>query len=274
MDSLVYLFVPAIDEKKIAKAFQSSADAVILDLEDAIRVEDKANARRTLVQALKNHSSSTKKIIVRINPIDTPWFHEDLTILTQTKPDAVMLPKCESCSHIQTIASDIQDIEIIPLIESARGVWHAYDILQSSEQVKRLAFGSVDYALDIGTEWSEDGTERHFAMNHLVLASRTAGADSPIDAVFPQLDNKQAFLFDGAYGRKIGFYGKLIIHPKHINWVREVYRPNEEQMEWSKRIVEAFETRTETGAFSLDGKLIDFPVYKLAKKMVEMVRSL
>ena len=274
MENIVYLFVPGIDEKKIKKSLATNSDAIIFDLEDGVQADQKDEARNLLRDLLTHNSNlreSNKKIILRTNSIGSPWFVNDIRLLSQLNIDSVMLPKCEEASHILTVSKEYEG-EIIPLIESALGVWNSKEILQASKQVERLAFGAVDFALDIGVEWSVEGTERDAAMKHLVLASRAAGADSPIDAVFPIINDYSSFEKDTMLAKKIGFYGKMVIHPKHIDWVKKIYQPTAQQIEWSKKVVETYEESKANGAFELDGKLIDLPVYKQAKKILSQKR--
>lgn len=269
ISELVYLFAPGIDADKIRKALQSSADAIIVDLEDAVRVNEKEQARAAVRQALGEARPDDKKVYVRINALSTPWFADDVALVNALSVDGVMLPKCDEPSAVEMLASMVT-VEILPLIESAKGVLNAVDILCASPQVRRVAFGSVDFALDIGAEWTPEGVERQAAMGHLVLASRYAGKQPPIDAVFPVIRDEEAFKNDTRRGKKIGFYGKMIIHPMHIEWVRDVYRPSEEELARSKMIVEAYEKNGGKGVFTLDGKLVDLPVYEQAKRIVEL----
>jgi len=269
MSQLVYLFTPGGDADKIRKGLQSAADALIIDLEDAIRVDEKEQAREAVRQAFSEGRPADKKVYIRINAVSTPWFEDDVALANTLPIDGVMLPKCEEPSDVATLASKVS-FEIIPLIESAKGVLNAAEILSVSPQVQRLAFGSVDFALDIGAEWTQEGIERHAAMGHLVLASRYAGKQPPIDAVFPVIRDEEAFKKDTLLGKKMGFYGKLIIHPMHIEWVRDVYRPAEEEIARSRKIVEAYEQSGGKGAFSIDGKMVDLPVYEQARRIVEL----
>jgi citrate lyase subunit beta/citryl-CoA lyase len=274
MSEIVYLFVPGHDAQKISKAFQSQADVIIIDLEDAVRIEEKEEARAIVKKELVKHKSNNKKIMIRINSEPTSWFYEDIKLVKELDIHAVMLPKCENPSSVLTLSTLIPELEIIPLIESARGVLNAESIIKSCSQIKKIAFGAVDFALDIGTEWSPEGTERFAAMSHLVLVSRTAGKDSPIDAVFPLIHDKEALQKDTMLGKKMGFYGKMVIHPKHIEWVKEVYRPSEEDIEKSRKIIEEYERNKGSGAFIIDGKLIDLPVYRQAKRILSSIENI
>lgn len=269
MSELVYLFSPGHDANKIQKGLQSPADAVVVDLEDAVRVDEKEQARTVVQQALGESRPAGKKVYVRINAVSTPWFADDVALVKELPVDGVMLPKCEKPSAVEMLAAMVA-VEIIPLIESAKGVLNAAGILSASPQVRRCAFGSVDFALDIGTEWTPEGTERLAAMGQLVLASRYAGKEPPIDAVFPVIRDEAAFKKDALLGKKMGFYGKMVIHPMHIEWVRDVYRPSDEEISKCKKIVEAYEQSEGRGAFAIDGKLVDLPVYEQAKRIVTL----
>lgn len=268
----VFLFTPGNSEEKIKKALGLDTDALILDLEDAVVTEEKDKARKIVYDTLNSLSdeASTPKIYVRINPINTPYFHEDIYMVKNIENIAgIMIPKSDDKTSV-TIAADLlgREIEIIPLIESASGVYNIESIIQSDRNVRRVAFGSVDFALDIGVDWSEEGLERTYAMSKIALTSRALRAEAPIDAVFPVINDKEKFIVDTIKGKQVGFYGKMIIHPKHIDWVREVYSPNEKQVKWSEKVVEVFEHGEHNGAIDLNGKLIDRPVYLLAKRIL------
>ncbi|MEC1525425.1 CoA ester lyase [Neobacillus niacini] len=267
----VYLFAPSNSEKKIHKALTLHTDAVIIDLEDAVTSNEKEMARNLVYSLLKTDETFRSKIYVRVNSIKTPWFFEDLSMVNELKRiDGIMIPKSEDKTSISLAAELInKDVEIIPLIESAAGVMNIETILSSHPAVNRVAFGSVDFALDIGVDWSVEGTEREYAMSKLVLASRASGVNPPIDAVFPVIDDRESFIADTQKGKQIGFNGKMVIHPKQIDWVKEVYTPSKKQLEWSKKVIDVFESSAHSGAIDLEGKLIDRPVYLLAKRLIK-----
>jgi citrate lyase subunit beta/citryl-CoA lyase len=273
MMGMVYLFAPGNSEKKMQKAFNLNPDAVIIDLEDAVSGDEKETARTLVYSLLSNEELSDikTKIYVRINSIKSPWFFDDIHMVkTLNRIDGIMIPKSEDKTSI-TVAAELlnRDLEIIPLIESAAGAMNIEDVLVSHKSVRKVAFGSVDFALDIGVDWSAEGTERMYAMSKIVLASRALGADPPIDAVFPVINDKESFVSDTKKGKQLGFYGKMVIHPNQIEWVKEVYTPTEKQLEWSTKVINAFESGSHSGAIDLEGKLIDRPVYLLAKRLIE-----
>lgn len=270
----VFLFVPGANQKKIQKALNSKADAIIIDLEDAVVEQEKESARNILSTLLKemqvNVNKRGPKIYIRINSLNTNWGMDDLKMInTLNDVKGIMIPKCEDNNSI-LIATEYlrEDMMVIPLIETAAGVMNIETVLKSHPAVTRVAFGSVDFALDLGVEWSSTGSERIYAMSKLVLTSKALGAQPPIDAVFPIIDNKKAFIEDTRIGKQAGFFGKMIIHPKHIDWVKEVYAPNPEQIEWSLKVIDVYENSNNTGATNLDGKLVDLPMYLLAKRLI------
>jgi citrate lyase subunit beta / citryl-CoA lyase len=268
----VYLFAPGNSERKIQKALNMDVDSVIIDLEDAVTADEKNMARKLVFEILNTEEliMSQAKLYVRINSIKSPCFFEDLKMVKElTRVSGIMIPKSEDKSSIILAAELLsRDLEIIPLIESAAGVMNVGAVLSSHISVKKVAFGSVDFALDIGVDWSEGGAERAYAMSKLALTSRAAGAAPPIDAVFPIIDNKDSFISDTKKGKQLGFYGKMVIHPKQIDWVKEVYAPTEKQIEWSRKVIDVFESASHSGALDLEGKLIDRPVYLLAKRLI------
>jgi citrate lyase subunit beta/citryl-CoA lyase len=267
----VYLFAPGNSKNKIEKALNSGSDAIIIDLEDAVVSSEKDESRRLVYAVLQEIRPMNPKVYVRINSISTPWFFDDIKMVKMLEGlTGIMIPKCNDKTPI-TVAGELlgYELEIIPLIESAEGVMNVERILASDKRVKKVAFGSVDFALDIGVDWSEEGLERMYAMSKIVLASRVQGAEPPIDAVFPIIDQEQSFRSDARKGKQIGFFGKMIIHPRHIEWVKEVYTPSPKQMEWSLRVIRTYENGNHSGAIDLEGKLIDRPVYMLAKRLTQ-----
>lgn len=266
-----YLFVPADSERKIAKAMNSATEAVIFDLEDGVAAEAKGPARQILRDALASWSQEkreSKHLIVRCNPVGSVFFDDDLALIKGLPVNAIMLPKCEEESTIQTVTKDLPEMEILPLVESARGVVQLEKIARTSQRVRRFAFGAVDFALDLGVEWSAEGEERRHALGQLVLLSRAFGLEAPVGAVFPSTGDQAAFEAEARREKVLGFFGKMIIHPRQVDWVVGVYQISPEQRAWSLRVVEAFESAG-SGAIELDGKLIDLPVYRSAKHLLQ-----
>jgi citrate lyase subunit beta/citryl-CoA lyase len=277
------LFVPATDQRKIHRAFASAADCIILDLEDAVALSEKENARHSVWEILQgNHE---KPIYIRVNSIDTPFLFKELTTLVPGKPDGIMLPKVESADHVIKIdwlmgqleeASGIQvgQIRMIPLIETGKGVIQAAAITGASRRIRCVAFGAIDYTLDIGTNLSSDGQEIFYARAHIVAASRAGGCEPPVDTVYPNFRDGEGLRRECAVVRNLGFQGKMVIHPDQIGIVHAVFSPTEEEITFASRVVEAFEKAEREGIASvnLDGKMIDYPVVNRARNLLEMIK--
>jgi citrate lyase subunit beta/citryl-CoA lyase len=272
--SLVYLFAPGDSERKLEKALQSAAAVVIIDLEDGVAESAKAAARETVAQTLSSSrtaASPLRPIVLRINSVDSPHFAADLELSAAVGVDGVMLPKCEGTEGIRMVSEAMPGVEILPLLETVAGIHNLPQIIEGSNgTVRRVAFGAVDYALDLGVEWSAEGEERRYAMGHIVFLSRALQLAAPIDAVFPVLNDDAGFLRDAQLGKQMGFGGKMIIHPRHIEAVRQVYRPSQDKLDWCETAVRLYEESNGTGALKLDGQLIDLPVYKEAKRLLAL----
>lgn len=268
---LTYLFAPGDSARKISKAFESAADAVIIDLEDSVALSQKETARKVLletVQKLRKEHLLQKPFYVRCNSVKSTFVTEDLSLLKVLLADGIMVPKFESADDVKAITAVLPDTEILPLIESVAGICCLRKSTFLSPQIKRIAFGAVDYALDLGADWSASGAERQFAMSEIVFQSRALNLESPVDAVFPVLDNPAVFENDIQTGKQLGFFGKMIIHPKQIESVQEAYHVSDSQYSWSLRVIEKYEANADSGAMELDGKLIDLPIYQKAKRTV------
>lgn len=240
------LFVPANRPERFAKAAASGADAVILDLEDAIGADDKDVARAAL-----DTGFTDLPVIVRINARGTPWHETDITAVTRLPVAAVILPKAEAAEACVGIAT-ITGKPVIALIESARGLANARTIAAASGVV-RLAFGSIDFCADLGCEHQRDVLLP--ARAELVLASRLAGIDGPIDGVTARLDDPSLVREDASHARAMGMTGKLCIHPRQVDPVRDAFTPTPSEVDWARRILAAGD-----GAVSVDGEMVDAPV--------------
>ncbi|WNC16335.1 CoA ester lyase [Brevibacillus brevis] len=288
-----WMFVPGIDERKMAKASQLPVDAVIYDLEDAVAANEKASARQLVKAQLQSApgSNGTPARYVRVNAADSPFFAEDVQEVCGAYLSGIVLPKAEEASAIARLEALLDEwrgngfadserqvgtVEIVPLIESARGLYHAYEIARASKRIKRLMFGSIDFALDIQADLTRDGQELLFARSQLVVVSRAAGIGGPIDAVFPDVHDTEGLAGEARRARHLGFQGKLLIHPNQIGPVREVFAPVPEQVAEAEQIVAAFEEALAVGVGSIQvgGKLVDAPVYERAKRTIEEAREI
>ncbi len=252
---LTPLFVPANRPDRFAKAAASGADAVILDLEDAVAPADKDMARASL-----DAGFTDLPVIVRINAKGTPWHQADLAALRGRGFAAVMLPKAECPKAVAEVIAALPDLPLIALIESAAGLAQARAIA-AVPGVAQLAFGSVDFCADLGSAHLREVLLP--ARFELVLASRLAGLSAPIDGVTVQLDHLEVSAADAAHARDLGMGGKLCIHPGQIATIRGAFAPSREDLDWARRVLASGE-----GAVSVDGAMVDEPVRMRARRLL------
>lgn len=277
------LFVPADDRRKIAKALQTDADRIVIDLEDAVAHARKAEAREALADAYESlrgeaerrdefEAAWRNRAVLRVNALSTDWWAEDVRCAAAVGIHRIMLPKSERAEDIRHFAERWSTVsglplELFPLLETAVGVERAGDIAGAHGCVARLAIGTVDLAVDLGVEISEDQTEFLYARSRIVFASAAAGLPGPIDAVETSIDDTAYLLKRCGLARQLGFAGKMAIHPKQLPPIHQVWAaaPPEEAEE-ARRIVEAFEEAERAGksVVRVDGRMVDYPVYKQA----------
>jgi citrate lyase subunit beta/citryl-CoA lyase len=255
-----YLFVPGNRPERFDKACAAGADAVIVDLEDAVPPAEKAAARAALAAWL----SPQQPVLVRINGFDSAWFEDDLALCSTPGVAGVVLPKAEHEEALGAVAS-AGAAAILPLIESGLGLWHAA-ALARLPRVERLVFGSIDFSFDMGIQ--EGHETLLYARSQLVLASRVAGIAAPVDGVTTSFDEPERVHADTLRARALGFGGKLCIHPKQVAPVHEAFAPTAEETAWAGRVVAAA-AAAQGGAVALDGKMVDRPVILIAQQMLE-----
>jgi citrate lyase subunit beta/citryl-CoA lyase len=254
-----YLFVPANRPEMFDKACRAGADAVIVDLEDAVPFADKAAARAALAGWL----SPQQPVLVRINGADTEWFADDLALCGAPGVRGVILSKAERADDIARL-KDAGAPAILPLVESAAGFEHARAIAQAPG-VERLLFGSIDFQLDLGIRGERE--ELLFFRSQLVLVSRLAGIGAPVDGVSTAIGDPAQLQGDATHARRMGFGGKLCIHPKQVAEVNRCFSPGEEELAWARRVLDAA-AASNGAAVALDGKMIDRPVILRAREIL------
>lgn len=260
MQDRSYLFVPGDRPERFDKALASGAHAVILDLEDAVLPERKPEAREAIRHWLGQRTGAP--VWVRVNPLHTPWHDEDLSLLQAPRVRGLMLPKAQDAAALHTLTRRLQPgQQLIPLVETVAG-WFEAEALARSPQVLRLAFGSVDFMADSGIQG--EGEEMDAVRTPLVLTSRRAGIQPPIDGVSLAIDDPAQLSTDTARSRRFGFGAKLCIHPRQVPGVNAAFVPNAQQIDWARRVVQAL-AKGPAGAVTVDGKLVDHPVEILAQ---------
>jgi citrate lyase subunit beta/citryl-CoA lyase len=255
-----YLFVPGNRPERFDKACAAGADAVIVDLEDAVPPLEKAAAR----EAVASWLAPEHPVLVRINAADSSWFEDDLALCARPGVAGIVLPKAEQEAAL-TRLFDAGAAAILPLIESGLGLWNAA-ALARMPRVQRLVFGSIDFSLDMNIQESHETLL--YARSRLVLASRVAGVAAPVDGVTTSFDDPAHVHADAVRTRALGFGGKLCIHPKQVDPVHRAYAPTLEELAWAKRVVAASDA-ARGGAVALDGRMVDRPVIMIAQQMLE-----
>lgn len=254
-----YLFVPGNRADRFDKAWEAGADAVIIDLEDAVPPQDKPVARAALVDWL----SDARPVYVRVNAADTPWFDDDIAACASAGVAGVMLPKAEDADAIRALVARCHRV-VVPLIETAKGF---ADLRTLSEQasVLRVAFGSIDFQVDLGIEG--DDLELLFFRSQLVLASRLANIQPPVDGISVAIDDTDLLRADTLKSRRLGFGAKLCIHPHQLAVVNASFRPTDDEIRWARRVVDAM-SAAKGAVVSVDGKMVDRPVLAKAERIM------
>jgi citrate lyase subunit beta/citryl-CoA lyase len=285
------LFAPGNRPRMLQKVGQCGADAVILDLEDAVPISEKAATRSAVREAVG--AIDTCPVYVRINPLTAaagfsqPIGEADLAAVVRPGLAGIILPKVESPDDLHRADALLQGLEmqhgvapggvdVIPIIETALAVQRAYDIAASGTRVKRLAFGAGDFTRDIGVAWSRREIESQYARSALVVASRAAGLESPLDTVWVDLRDQRGLTHSARTAKQLGFQGKMAIHPSQVEPINTVFSPSAAEIAFAARVVDAFTQAEADGLASiqLDGQFIDYPIVESAQRVLAMAAVL
>jgi citrate lyase subunit beta/citryl-CoA lyase len=271
------LFVPGTSANRFAKAAASGADAVFLDLEDAVESGRKAEARGLVRDWLVATPAGPASRFVRINAPGSPWIDDDLAWLPGIVDhiDGLVLPKIESPSDVERVARAAPVRGLMPMIETARGVVRAADIASARANILALVLGAEDLTAELGIPRTIDGEELLLARSQVVLAAASIGADA-IDAVFVDLKAPDALRHDAVRARALGFRGKTAIHPDQIAIINEVFSPTADEIASARRVIDADAAARARGhgAFRLDDRMVDAPVVTRAKGILALADSL
>jgi citrate lyase subunit beta/citryl-CoA lyase len=291
-----FLFTPGNHARRVEKVFQSGADAAILDLEDAVATAEKKVTRRAVAEALQKPRSCLG--YVRVNASGTEFCYGDLVEVmaagapkdaggSRTGLDGVVLPKVESAAELLTIEWLLaqlerehgiapRSIDLIPIIETGVGLDRIDEIARAGSRVKRIAFGAGDFTLDMNLQWSREERELNYARAKIVLASRVAGLEPPIDTVWVRLADKDGLQASAQTSLRMGFQGRMCIHPDQIGIVHEVFTPTPEELARAEKIVAAFKQAEQQGSASiqLDGQFIDYPIVYKAQRIVATMQRI
>ncbi|HET7273446.1 MAG TPA: CoA ester lyase [Rubrobacter sp.] len=290
------LAVPATRRKMVEKAIASDADAVFLDLEDAVAPDSKAAARKDVVRALKELDWRGRSSLFRANALDTPFFYRDLIEVVEEAGEAlyaVMVPKIDRPEDLHAVstllfqlemATDLEPgkIKLEAQIESAEGLTHADTIARATSRLQALHFGPGDFAaslrmpqtsIGVMDEWDEayPGHRFHYAMQRIVVAARAAGL-RVLDGPVADYNDEEGLRRSCLIARSLGFDGKWCIHPAQIAVVNEVFSPTVKEVEWAKKVVAAYEEANAagSGSVSVDGQMVDAASIKMALNTLDL----
>ncbi len=261
-----YLYVPGNRPDRFDKACAAGADAVIIDLEDAVPAAEKAAARN----ALSTWLAPDKRVLVRVNGAATQWFAEDLRACELPGVIGLILPKTESVTAEVVALCKKRNVALLPLIETAVGMDQA-KIIAASPCVQRLLFGSIDFQFELGIDG--DGDELLAFRSQLVLASRLAGIQSPVDGPCTSWEDAGLLTTDCLRAKRLGLGGKLCIHPRQVATVNAMFSPSEQEIAWARRVLDAAH-RSSGAAVAVDGRMIDRPVILKAERIVAIAAEL
>jgi citrate lyase subunit beta / citryl-CoA lyase len=282
------LFAPGNEPRKIDRVATFGADGIILDLEDAVPDADKAAARELVRAALPGLGGAF--VAVRVNGFHTGRTEGDVAGVVAPGLDAVVLPKTESAQHVRTLDALLARAEagarlaqghlkILPLVETARGLLAGAEIAAASRRVATLCFGSGDFTRDLelpSLRWSVEGTELFYARSRMVVDARAAGCARPIDGPFLAVRDAAGFEADCLGARKLGFQGKLCIHPAQVAAANRLFAPDPDEVVFCRRVVADFAEAVARGSASItvDGVFVDYPIAEKAERIVELADRL
>jgi citrate lyase subunit beta/citryl-CoA lyase len=259
-----YLFAPGHNAKLLGRVFEAGADAVMLDLEDAVPPEAKPTARAMVAEALLDHPSW-----VRVNAAQTPWCEADLAAVGE-RAYGIRIPKVESAADVAWVTARAPGKPVICAIESARGVLAAQEIAMAPG-VRYIAMGGVDLRKDLNN--SGGNLQMLYARSHLVLACRAAGIEPPIDSVYPHLDDPEGLREQAEFARSLGFFGKSAIHPRQLEILHEVFTPTSIEIDWANEVLSAFEAAGGEALRLPNGEFVDIPVADRARRLLQIAAS-
>jgi citrate lyase subunit beta / citryl-CoA lyase len=270
-----YLYVPGSDRRMIEKALASAADAVVLDLEDAVAPNRKDEARTQVLEVLRGMPS--KPVVVRVNAVRSGLLEADLRVVGGPWLAAVRLPKVESPDDVRQVADLLAQVgcpaTIQCLLESALGVEHACEIARAHERVVSLGLGEADLMADLGVS---DDAGLTYARSRVVVAARAVGLPGPTQSVYTNIRDLDGLRQSTEEGKRLGFTARSVIHPSHLAVVNDIFTPTEEEVRRARDLIARLHSAaaTGTGAFALeDGRFVDLAVVEAAHRTLARVRS-
>ncbi|MFO8133555.1 MAG: CoA ester lyase [Thermoplasmatota archaeon] len=278
------IYVPSNTPRMLSTCALFGADVITLDLEDSVAPDQKVAARWLVAEALRDLDMGESEITVRVNALDTPWGKDDVRAVVATGAvDGVYLPKAETPRQIMQLAGLLDEVEaehdidgettIVPLIESARGMMHAYDIALASDRITALSFGGEDYTRDVGGEKTSTEEELGWPRQRLIAAAKAAGKQA-LDTVYSDVQDLEGLHRQAVKMRQLGFDGKAAIHPNQVDVIHRAFNPTREEIEHALEVMQAIkEARARgSGVASLGRKMVDKPVVERAQRVLMIAR--
>ena len=262
------LFVPSNRPDRFEKAAASGADAVILDLEDSVGVSQKSESRANLALAAELTIKAGLAVYVRVNAVDTEWHADDVAAATRIGARGIVVPKCEDPDVVEEIERNLaalepstNALEIVLILETARGILTAERLSRPGNRPRRISFGAYDFALDMGVKIEASGALLSIARAQIALAAKAAGIQA-IDTAFADIRDTQALRAQTEEALGLGFTGKFVIHPGQVAAVNSAFSPDAAEIESARRICDAFREAERRGiaAITVDDKLVDYPI--------------
>lgn len=276
------LYIPGNNPAMLQQGGVYGADSLLLDLEDAVALNQKDSARILVRNMLKNINFYDTEVCVRVNHLDTPFGLEDLEEIVPLQPDAIRYPKTETIEELDKLIKIIEAIEdkhnlphnkmtIHAMIETALGVQNVFRIAKYSNRVDAITIGGQDLTADMNIKSTKDGSGIDLARKMIVMAAKANKIDA-IDTVFVDVNDEEGLRKDTEYAKQIGFTGKAVINPRQIDIIHDVYMPTEEEIRKAYRIMKEFNKNKKAGigVFAIDGKMIDAPVMARAAHILEL----
>jgi citrate lyase beta subunit len=277
--------MPGDDRRKIEKATTLGVDCICMDMEDGVAVSRKADARSIIAQAMRELNFGESERCIRINSIGSGLESFDLIAALAANPDSIVVPKVESADQVRWTSDHIESYELssgrkvgsvrlLAGVETAKGVMNLRRIASADRRLEAIIFGAEDYAASIGARRTMEGTEVLYARQAVVTAC-VANDLQAIDMVFIDFKDKEGLRIEAEQAAGWGFSGKQVIHPNQVPVVQKAFTPSEDEISYAKRVVDTFEAsqREGRGAYALDGKMIDMPLLKNARKVLDRARA-
>jgi citrate lyase subunit beta / citryl-CoA lyase len=279
------LYVPGNNAGMVKDAHIYRSDSVMFDLEDSVSLNEKDSARLLIFNALKILDYEGIETVVRINGLDTPFGEDDIKAMVRAQPDIIRIPKADSAEDIHKVEALIEreeklagiepgTIKLMAAIEGPLGVINAYAIASASKRLVGIALGAEDYVTNMKTKRSPEGVEILFARSQIVTAARAAGIYA-LDTVYSDVNNEEGFVEEVKLIKQLGFDGKSVISPRQISPVHRIYTPEQKEIDFAIRVIEAIKEAEEkgSGVISLDGKMVDKPIVDRAERVLAMAKA-